>query len=155
VCEQRVAIVDQMAAIHEETFFAVNQIAGDLPHPFPVRRRRDSSDLHATALQVDHEENEVPNETAPCHDLDREEIRRSDSSPVSPQERLPSHGATPDRIDSVLGEHALNRVPADVVSEVHQRAAYTRVSPTRILDRHPDDQALNFAFDSRASGAPS
>jgi hypothetical protein len=155
VSEQRVSIVNKVAAVYEEAFFAVNQTPGDLLHPKPAWRSGDPGDLNTTTPQIDHEEHEVPNEAAPCHNLDREEIRRSDGSPVSPEKRLPGHRTATRRINSVLSEHALDSVPADVVSEVYQRAVNTRVSPTRFRARHPDDQALNLALDSRTSGAPS
>jgi hypothetical protein len=59
-----------------------------------------------------------------------------------------------DRIDSVLSEHALDCVSTDFVAEVHQRAANARVAPTRILESHPDDEALDFAVDSRTPRQP-
>ncbi len=146
--KQRIAIVDHVATVQEKAVLAVDQIPGNLLHPLPIRRRGDPGDLNPMRLEVDYEEHEVANEAAPGHDLDREEVRCSDRAPMSPQERLPSHGTTPGRIDSVLCKDSLDRVPADLVSEIHQRAANTRVSPTRILGCHPDDEALNFAIDS-------
>jgi hypothetical protein len=146
--------VDQVAAICEEAAFAVDQIPGDLLRPKPVWRSRDPGDLNTTRLEIDHEEHEVPNETAPRHDLYREEVGCRNRAPMSPQERLPSHGTTPSRIDSVLGEHALDRVSANLVSEIHQGSADASVSPARILKGHPNDQLLDFALDSRTSGRP-
>jgi hypothetical protein len=146
--------MDQVAAIQKKTVFTVDQIPGNLLHPQPVWRNADPSDLNPTRLEMDHEEHEVPNEPAPCQDLDREEVRRSDRTPMGPQERLPSYRTTPGWIDSVLDNYALDRVSADAIPEVHELAANARVSPAGVLKGHPNDQLLDFAIDSGTSGPP-
>ncbi|MBW2498776.1 MAG: hypothetical protein JRF61_15980 [Deltaproteobacteria bacterium] len=73
---------------------------------------------------------------------------------MSLQERLPGHGATTDRIYSLLSQHALDRVSSNLVAEVHERALHSRVSPTRIIEGHPYDEMLDLAFDSGPPGAP-
>jgi hypothetical protein len=73
---------------------------------------------------------------------------------VGSQEGLPIHGTATSRIDPILGEHAFDRISADLLPEVHQRAANARGSPKRILDRHPNDQALDFTVDSGPTRPP-
>ncbi len=146
--------MDQVVTTQEEAVFTVDQVPGDLLHPVPVRGRRDAGDLHATALQVDHEEHEVPNKPSPRHNLDREEICGGDRAPMGSQEGLPCHWTPSNRIDSVFSEHALDCVSANLVAEVHQRTANACVSPTRILESHPNDEALDLALDSRAAWPP-
>jgi hypothetical protein len=90
----------------------------------------------------------------PRHYLDCEEIRGGNRAPLGSQEGLPCNWTPSDRIDSVLREHALDRVSTNFVAEVHERAANARVSPTRILDSNPNDEALDLALDSRSPRPP-
>jgi len=77
---------------------------------------------------------------------------RGDRAPMGRQEGLPGNRTTPNWIDSVLSWHAFDHVSADLVSEIHQGSAKARAPPTRILERHPNDEALDFSIDSRTSG---
>ena len=148
--------MDHAVAIRQEAVFTIDQIPRRLLNADPVRPLRDAHYLHSATLQVDHEEREVANETALCREFDREEVRRRDGSPAGSQDRLPGDvttiGGTTSGIDSVLSEHALDRVSTDFAPEVHQRTASSRVSPKRILERHPNAEAPDFALDSRSPG---
>jgi hypothetical protein len=54
------------------------------------------------------------------------------------------------RIDSLLPEHPLDRVPPDLVSEIRERATDPRVAPPRVLLGHPDDQLHHLCRFSRS-----
>ena len=61
---------------------------------------------------------------------------------ASLQERLPRRALVPlgSRGDPLVVQDPLHRVPGDVVAEVGERAADPRVTPRRILIRHPYDE---------------
>ena len=69
-------------------------------------------------------------------------IRSHQAVPVRLQERLPRRAQGPlgSRVDPVVVQDPLHRVPGDLEAEVRERAADTRVAPPRILDRHPHDE---------------
>ena len=109
-----------MARGPQEAIDRVGQIAGHLLHPRAARLRVDRCDVHAAGLQLDHEEDEVPPETGQREHLDREQIGCRQAVPVSLQECLPlrSSGALGSRVDPVVVQDPLHRVPGDVVAEV-------------------------------------
>jgi hypothetical protein len=80
--EQRIAVVNEVAATEQKAVFAVSEIPSDLAHPAPVWRGGDSSDLDSTRLEVDHEEDEVPNEALPRDPFDGEEVGRGNRPPM-------------------------------------------------------------------------
>ena len=147
--EEWISIVNEVAALAKKSVVAVGQIASDLGRPESVGRRDDSSDLNATGLQIDHEEREVSNESSPGYDLDCEEVRRRDRTPMTLQESGPPHRSLSCRVDSILNEDTLDRIPLARVTEIRKGTLNSRVSPSRIIDRHLDDQPLNLARDSR------
>ena len=59
--EQRITIVDEMASSIQESRFTISEVSRDLAHPLAIRPRKDSRDLDSSSLEVDHEENEIPN----------------------------------------------------------------------------------------------
>jgi hypothetical protein len=120
--EERIAVVNQIPAAEQESILAVRPIPCDLTHPVSVGRINDSCDLDPACLEVDHEQNEVPNETSPRDRFDREEVRRCDCAPLRLQEGLPAHRPLPDGINSVLRQDALDRVPPDGESEIRERS---------------------------------
>ena len=80
-----------------------------------------------------------PPKTRQREHFDREQIAGRQAVPVRLQERLPRRSLGPlrSRVDPVVVQDPLHRVPGDVVAEVRERAAEARVAPPRILDRHP------------------
>jgi hypothetical protein len=79
----------QVTGVLQEAILAVSQAAADLPQPHCIRARRDSGDLHTSRLQVHHGENIERDESAPCPDFHRREVRGKDRIPVSFEKRAP------------------------------------------------------------------
>ena len=53
--EQRIAVVEEVALAVEDTVDVVGEVASDLLHPFAMRFANQTSDVHATVLDVDDE----------------------------------------------------------------------------------------------------
>jgi hypothetical protein len=99
--EERIAVVNDVAAVIQKSVFDVGSIPRDLAHPGSVWRGDDSRDLDLTRLEVDHEEHEVPDETPPRDHFEGEEVR-GDRSPMRLQEGLPARRSPSRGIDSIL-----------------------------------------------------
>jgi hypothetical protein len=57
-------------------------------------------------------------------------------------------------LEAVLPQDALDRVAADPMAEVVQRTDQSRVTPRRVLRRHPDDQPLHVVAGDWATRSP-
>jgi hypothetical protein len=106
-----------------------------------MRRRVgvDAGDMYAARLQLDHEEDEVPFKTGQREHFDGKEVGSGEAGLVCEQEHLPWRALTPlgGRVDPVVLQDPLHRVPGDFVTEVGQRTLDACVAPLRILARHP------------------
>ena len=142
----------QIANVLQKPLIAVGEIARDLAHPLAIGSGKDPRNIDSASLKVDDEENAIPNQAESRDYLGAEEVGCRNRAPMGRQEGLPGHRTTPGWIDSVLGEHALDRVSADLVAEVHQGAPNARVSPSGSLESHPNDEALDLAIHSRTPG---
>jgi hypothetical protein len=80
-CEERIAVVNEVAGPEQESVFAIRPVSSDLTHPSAVGRADDSGNLDLMRLEVDHEEREVPNETPPRDAFDGEDSRGTHRSP--------------------------------------------------------------------------
>ena len=105
--EQRIAVVNEVAAPEQEAVLDVGEISGDLAHPASVWSGSNSGDLNPTRLEVDHEEDEVPNEALPRDPFDGEEVGRGNRPPMCLQEGLPTRRPPAGGIDSILREDSL------------------------------------------------
>ena len=70
VGEQRVAVVKQVALALQKAVDVVDEVARDLLEPCAVRFADHAGDLNAATLEVDHEQDDVSDETAKREDLD-------------------------------------------------------------------------------------
>ncbi len=52
-CERRVAIQDEMGVLFQEAIDTIDQVAGNLRHPFAVRIVRDACDFDTPCFEVD------------------------------------------------------------------------------------------------------
>jgi hypothetical protein len=102
-----------------------------------VRTSDQPRDVHAAGLKVDHEPDDVADETAEGEDLDGEEVGRGDHAEVRLEESLPRHrlAALGRGLHAMLGQDALDRVAAELVIEVAERAADPRVAPSWVANR--------------------
>ena len=121
-----------------------------------MRRRAaaDAGDLYAARLQLDHEEDQVPLETGQREHFDGKEVGSGEAGPMCQQERLPRRALTPlgGRVDPVVLQDPLHRVPGDLVTEVGKRTSDPRVTPLRILAGHSHHEVSDL---SECRGAPS
>ena len=71
-------------------------------------------------MGLDDEENQVTYEAADGEDLDAEEVRGGDGTPVRLEKRVPRHGPSAHRrgLDAVLLENALNRRASKVQAQI-------------------------------------
>jgi hypothetical protein len=79
--EQRVAVMDQVALVSQESVDAVGQVASDLLDPrivWVAGVAGQAGNVHAAGLEVDDEPHDVADETAEREDLDGEEVGRRD-----------------------------------------------------------------------------
>jgi hypothetical protein len=68
---------------------ALVPIPGDLQHPASVRIDAGPGDMHGAGLQLDDEEEHVPNRADDVQRLDSEEVTGLERLPVAPEELLP------------------------------------------------------------------
>ena len=113
--------------------------------------------MYAARLQFDHEEDEVPLETGQREHFDGKEVGSREAGPMCEQERLPRRALTPlgGRVDPVVLQDPLHRVPGDLVTEVGQRTLDPRVAPLRILARHPHHEVSDLSERHRAASPSS
>jgi hypothetical protein len=117
---QWVSVDDEVAETIEWAGDGIGQVARDLRHPRAVGMGRDARDVDSTRLEVDDEENQVTYEAADGEDLDAEEVRGGDGTPVRLEKRVPRHGPSAHRrgLDAVLLENALNRRASKVQAQI-------------------------------------
>jgi hypothetical protein len=123
--------VKQIPLADQEPVHAVGEVARDLVHPRAIRLPDHAADLHPPGLEVDHEQYEVANEPRDREHLHREEVRGSDRAQVRAKERPPRHplATCRCRLKAMAAKDPLDRVAADLVAEVVQRAHQPRVTP--------------------------
>jgi hypothetical protein len=94
--------------------------------------------VNTSRLEVNDEEHQVADQTAKGEDLDAEEVRCGDRSPVRLEEGLPGQGLSSDRrrLNASLFEDALNGRSPQVMAHVAERATKARIPPRRVLSRH-------------------
>ena len=61
-CEQRISIVDEVASFLQKPLVAISEISCDLTHPLAIGPSKDPGNLDSTTLEVEDEENEIPNQ---------------------------------------------------------------------------------------------
>ena len=134
---ERIAIVNQLARGPQKAIDRVGEMAGQLFHPRAIRLRMDPGDVHAAGLELDQKEDEVPSKTGQRHHLDREQVGRRQAVPLRLQKCLPRRALTAlgRRLNPMVLQNPLDRVPRDGVAEIRQRVANPRVAPT--VDSRP------------------
>ena len=75
--KQRVPVMDKVARVPEKAVHLVQEAPGDVAHPSIVRLMHDPGDGDPAALQVDYEQDVVPDKPMQCEHLHREEVCRS------------------------------------------------------------------------------
>ena len=66
--------MDQAACPDQEAIIGVGEIPGDLFHPSTIRLVAYSHDIHSACLEINDEEDEVPDQAKMGEDLDAEEV---------------------------------------------------------------------------------
>ena len=140
-----VTVVDKKPAFAEESVLAVRQISGDLFHPAPVGLADDTRDLDSARFEVDHEENEVPNQPRPRENLHAEEVGCCDHAPVCFEECLPRRLPVRCWFKTVPYEDPLDRVAPDLMIEIPKCSPDSGVAPTRVVLCHPENQLREFS----------
>ena len=94
-----------------------------------VRSASDARYVNSSDLQVDDEEHQVTHETTDGEDLDAEEVRGGDGTPVGLQKSLPRHcPSTQGRgLYAMHRKNALDRRAPEVGAQVLWRAVESRI----------------------------
>ena len=72
--EQRIAIVNEVASSYQGTGLDIGEIASHLLHPLAIRSWRNPGNLNSTALQLDDEEHEVPDQARAREHFNAKEV---------------------------------------------------------------------------------
>jgi len=117
--EQRIAIMDNVISVGQESVADISQIPCDLLHPSSLRLLDQAGDFNAARLEVNHEQYKV----AKIQHLDREEVDAGDRAPMRFKERTPARVLAPFRrgFDAMIGQNPLDRCPPDFVADIAQR----------------------------------
>jgi len=83
------AVVDQVSCAAQESLLWVEDVSSNLRHPGLARIDADACDVHGTGLQLDDEEDEVPDRAKDAQRLDGEEVAGVERLPVAAEELLP------------------------------------------------------------------
>ena len=144
-CEQRIAIVDEVESSVQESIISIGEIARNLLHPFSVRLRGNPGNLNPASLEVDDEKHEIPDQACRREHLDVEEVRCRDGTPMSLQKGLPRHPLLPEGggVEPVFQKDSLDRVTANLVTQVVERSSNSSVAPARVVAGHLQDQIFD------------
>ena len=112
--------MDEVSLAKEKTIPHVSEVSCHLLHPLPVGVRRYPTDAHAASGDIDDKQDMVADEPERVHNLDGEQVCRSDGAPMSLDEGAPRHALASlrGRRDTVLGEDPLDGVASEFMSEV-------------------------------------
>ena len=77
--EKRVSIVDEVAVPIQKSLSTISEIPRDLIHPLAIRSRKDPGNLDPPGLEINDEENEIPNQARPRNHFNAEEVRCCDT----------------------------------------------------------------------------
>ena len=135
--------MDQISATREEAPLDVGEIPSELSHPLTIRRWRHPCDDDSSRLQIDHEEHEIPNQTAPCDDFYSEKVSRGDGSPVRFKKRSPCGFPQRCRVHPVLEKDSLDCVSTDLESQIVECPFDSGVTPLGIVSSHLEDQPFD------------
>ena len=75
-----VPVVDEVSLAKEETIPHVSEVSCHLLHPLPVGVRRYPTDAHAASGDIDDKQDMVADEPERVHNLDGEQVCRSDGA---------------------------------------------------------------------------
>ena len=87
--------MDEVPLAKEETIPHVREVSCRLLHPLPVWVRGHPTDAHAASGDIDDKQDMVADEPERVHNLDGEQVCRSDSAPMSLEESAPRHALAP------------------------------------------------------------
>ena len=151
---ERVSVQNEVVHAAKEAVFSVGQVSRDLRHPVPMRLTCNARDLYGPGLQLHDEEDDVSDESGHRQYLDGEEVGCCQLVPMRGEECLPRGCRAAFRCgrDAVVLQDRFDRVPGEVVTEIHQPAADSGVAPGRILVRHADDERGDVRLGRRTTG---
>ena len=87
LAQDGVPVVDEVSLAKEETIPHVSEVSCHLLHPLPVGVRRYPTDAHAASGDIDDKQDMVADEPERVHNLDGEQVCRSDGAPMSARSR--------------------------------------------------------------------
>src|ERR1039457_2245041 len=147
--------MNQIALITEETFDRISQVSSNLFHPLTVRLVDYSCDMNAPSLDVDGKQHEITHKSTQSQHFYCEEVHCSYRSPMRFQERLPvcSLAAFGCWFETRIGQDALDRVSAKIVTKIPECSAYSRIAPTWIFFGHLNNKLGNVSLGWRSTRA--
>lgn len=106
-------MVEEGSDVRKKPALGIRQISGQISGPLAIRRSRDSGNHDCSRLQVAHEKHEISCQSLRGDDFIREEIRRCNRAPVSPEKCCPARSPRRRRVDSGLNQDSLDRRTPD------------------------------------------
>ena len=131
--EFRIAVMDEVSTVFEETPFIHGDIPSDLHHPGLIGMLCDPGDLNPTALELDKEQHVVSGQAAQCQHFHSEEVGSCENVHVSANKvfpRRPVHSLRHGRY-IVATEDISHRLIRWSIAQIGQRAHDSIVSPSR------------------------
>jgi hypothetical protein len=130
--------------VNQDAVIRCRQSAHDLLHEQLGRVWRGAENLYAPGGQIDDKHRIERDETLPRPHFGGKEIRARDCAPVRPQEGMPRGRTLRDWRQPRRLQDPANRRAAHAMANVLERALDPRVTPCRILCRHPHDELPDF-----------
>jgi hypothetical protein len=148
-----ISIKQQVPLAAKESLVYVGDVACDLHHPQIVRMRCHSGDMYGSGGDVDEEQDIVRDETLDRADLDAQEVRRCQTLPMGFHKCRPSwvRISLGSGLDPVLLQGVGNGAPSNLMSQIGQCTADSRVSPGGVFKRHLHNEIHDRFHDTRAT----
>ena len=145
--------MDEIADILEKPMDGVGEIPGHLLHPGIVGIVDNTGDVDASSLELHDDEHGVAHEPAKGEDLDIEEVHGSQDTKMILEKGLPSRATPPlrSRLEASIQQDASNATARDLMPDVGERPADTRVAPRGIVVGDGDDELSQLLASHRPS----
>jgi hypothetical protein len=150
VCVFCISVEYQIPRVAKEADLGIGDIARNLCHSSIVGMRRDASNVDRAGGNVDEEEDVVRHQPPDRVYLNAQEVGRCQAFPVGFEKRRPSSMAVSlrSRLDAVFSEDVGDGASANLMTQISQRAADSRVSPGGIVLRHAQNEIHDCLHDA-------
>jgi len=138
-----IAVADQKSPRSHHAVHRVGHLPYGLKHERFVWIPCGTTDTHSPRVQFDDEHRVVGYQPTPRPDFGREEVGGDERRPMRAQECVPRCRPLTTWWNAFGSEDGRDRRPGNTMPDVLQRSLDPRVSPLRIVSRHPHDEPSN------------